>query len=153
MKKVISFVLTVGLAVAISGSAFGSDKATPKEAEAMVKKAVAFLKANGKEKAFAEFNRHQGKFTHKDLYITACDMKGNCLAHGLNVKLVGKNLIELKDADGKFFFKERLEVAKSQGKGWQDYKFTNPLTKKVEEKTTYFERYEDVVVAGGAYKK
>ena len=57
------------------------------------------------------------------------------------------------DADGKFFFRERIETAKAKGKGWQDYKFTNPLTKTIEEKRTYFEKYEDVIVAGGVYKQ
>lgn len=152
MKKVVSFMLFVCLAVGITGVSFGAERATAKEAEAMVKKAVAFLKANGKEKAFAEFNNHQGKFTNKDLYITVYDMNGKCLAHGQNAKMVGKDLIELKDADGKFLIKERVETVKAKGKGWQDYKYTNPLTKSIEQKTTFFEKYEDVIVAGGVYK-
>jgi cytochrome c len=153
MKKGISLVLAVCFAVMITSVSFGAEKATPKEAETMVKKAVAYIKANGKVKACAEFNNHNGQFTHKDLYITMCDLSGKCLAHGQNVKLVGKDLSELKDADGKFFFKERIESAKAKGKGWQDYKFTNPLTKTIEEKRTYFEKYEDVIVAGGVYKQ
>jgi|SRR6266540_2609853 len=153
MKKVMSLMLAVCLVVGVTGVSFGAEKATPKEAEAMVKKAVAYIKANGKNKAFAEFNNHKGKFSDKDLYITVCDTTGKCLAHGQNVKLVGKDLIELKDADGKFFFKERIETAKTKGKGWQDYKFTNPITKTIEQKTTYFEKYDDLIVAGGVYKQ
>ena len=133
----------------------GRKRATAKDAEAMVKKAVAFIKANGKEKAAAEFNNPKGKFIYKDLYITMydqIDQNARCLAHGQNIKLVGKHLIELKDADGKFFIKDRMELAKSKGKGWQDYKFTNPLTKAIEHKTTYIEKCDDVVVAGGVYK-
>lgn len=152
MKKVISFMLAVCLVAGITGVSFGAERATAKEAEAMVKKAVAYIKANGKDRAFAEFNNPKGKFTDKDLYITVCDMNGKSLAHGQNVKLVGKDLINLKDADGKFFFKERIEVAKTKGKGWQDYKFTNPITKSIEQKATYFEKHEDVIVAGGVYK-
>ncbi|MCM2357092.1 MAG: cache domain-containing protein [Geobacteraceae bacterium] len=152
MKKVVSFMLFVCLAVGITGVSFGAERATSKEAEAMVKKAVAYIKANGKDKAFAEFNNHQGKFTVKDLYITAYDLNGKCLAHGQNAKMVGKDLLELKDADGKFLIKERMETAKTKGKGWQDYKYTNPLSKSIEQKTTYFEKYEDIVVAGGVYK-
>ena len=153
MKKGISFVLAVCFVVGLAGVSFGGEKATAAEAETMVKKAIAYLKANGKVKAMAEFNNHNGKFTHKDLYITVCDLNGKCLAHGQNFKLVGKDLSELKDSDGKSFFKERLETAKGKGKGWQDYKFTNPLTKTIEEKRTYFEKYEDMVVAGGVYKQ
>ena len=152
MKMGISLILAACLAVGITGASFGAERATAKEAEAMVKKAVAYIKANGKEKAFAEFNNHQGKFTEKDLYITVYDLNAKCLAHGQSAKLIGKDLLGLKDADGKFFIKERMELAKNKGKGWQDYKFTNPLTKSIEQKATYFEKYEDVVVAGGIYK-
>jgi hypothetical protein len=35
----------------------------------------------------------------------------------------------------------------------QDYKFTNPTSKKLENKTAYIEKYEDVIVGCGAYKK
>lgn len=152
MKKVLSFMLAICLVVGITGVSFGAEP-TRKEAEVMVKKAVAFIKANGKEKAFAEFNNHKGKFTDRDLYITAYDLNGKCLSHGQNAKMIGKDLIELKDSDGKLFIKERMEIAKKTGKGWQDYKYTNPMTKSIEQKSAYFEKYEDVVIAGGIYKR
>jgi cytochrome c len=41
---------------------------------------------------------------------------------------------------------------KKNGKGWQDYKFVNPVTKQIEPKAMYFEQYEDVVVNCGIYK-
>jgi len=135
------------------GSALASDYGTPAEAEKMVKKAVAFLKANGKDKAFAEFNNPKGQFTDRDLYIFVYDLSGKCVAHGFNQKMIGKDLVEMKDPDGKFFVKERIEIAKSKGSGWQDYKFTNPVTKKLELKTAFVEKYEDLIVGCGAYKK
>ncbi len=153
MKMVMSFMLAVCLAAGITGASFAAERATAKEAETMVKKAVAYIKANGKDKAFVEFDNHKGKFTNKDLYITVYDLNGKCLSHGQNAKMIGKDLIELKDADGKYFIKERMEVAKTKGKGWQDYKNTDPLSKSIEHKSTYFEKYEDVVVAGGIYKQ
>lgn len=153
MKMVMSFMLAVCLAAGITGASFAAERATAKEAETMVKKAAVYIKANGKEKAFAEFNNPKGKFTNKDLYITVYDLNGKCLSHGQNAKMIGKDLIELKDADGKYFIKERMEIAKSKGKGWQDYKHTDPLTKSIEHKSTYFEKHEDVVVAGGIYKQ
>jgi cytochrome c len=153
MKKVLSFMLAICLVVGITGVSFGAEKTSRKEAEGMVKKAVAFVKSNGKEKAFSEFNNHKGKFTDRDLYITVYDLNGKCLAHGQNAKMIGKDLIELKDSDGKLFIKERMETAKTKGKGWQDYKYTNPMTKGIEEKSVYFEKYEDLVIAGGVYKR
>lgn len=152
MNKVVSFVVALCLAVGVAGVSFAAEIATAKEAEAMVKKAAAYIKANGREKGFAEINNPKGKFTSKDLYITVYDLNGKCLAHGQNSKMIGKDLIELKDADGKRFIKERMEVARSKGKGWQDYKHTNPLTKAIDEKSTYFEKHDDLVIAGGIYK-
>jgi signal transduction histidine kinase len=132
--------------------AFASDKGTPKEAEAMVKKAVAYLKANGKDKAFAEFDNPKGTFKDRDLYVTVYDMNGKCLAHGANLKMIGKDLIDLTDADGKPFIKERVETAKTKGGGVQYFKFSNPVTKKIEDKVMYFEKIDDVIVACGAYR-
>jgi cytochrome c len=150
MKKLIVFALAIVLA---GGSLMAQGKkGKPADAEAMVKKAIAFYKANGKEKAVAAFNDPKGKFVDGDLYILCYDLEGNCLAHGSNPKMVGKNWMELKDADGKEFVKERMKIAKEKGKGWQDYKWTNPLSKAIEPKTLYLERVDDIVIGCGAYK-
>jgi len=126
--------------------------ATRDDAVAMVKKGVAFIKANPKEKAYAEISNKQGAFVHNDLYLTVYGLDGVVRAHGANEKMIGKNLIELKDIDGKAFVKERVELAKTKGTFWQDYKFTNPTTKKVEPKQMYCEKLDDAVVCGGIYK-
>jgi signal transduction histidine kinase len=135
------------------GVALAADNGTPSEAEAMVKKAVEFLKANGKDKALAEFSNPKGKFIDRDLYIFVYDLDGKCVAHGFNQKMIGKDLLEMKDPDGKFYVKERIEIVKSKGSGWQDYKFTNPLSKKLEQKTAFVQKVEDVIIGCGAYKK
>jgi cytochrome c len=127
--------------------------ATTKDAELLVHNAVAFLKKEGKEKALATFNDPKGRFTYRDLYIMAYDLNGTCLAHGAKRERVGKNHMDEKDVEGRPFVKERLQIAKKFGKGWQDYKWENPATKKVEQKTSYFERVGDVVIVCGAYKK
>jgi signal transduction histidine kinase len=119
----------------------------------MVRHAVAFLKKEGKEKAFAEFNDPKGRFTYRDLYIMVYDLNGKCVSHGAKKERIGKDFLEEKDVDGKQFVKERVEIAKRNGKGWQEYKFQNPLTKRVEQKVAYFERVGDVIVLCGAYKK
>jgi cytochrome c len=150
MKKAIGMFMVLSLLL-VSAS-FAADKGSTAEAEALVKKAVAFIKANGKDKAFAEFGNPKGQFTDRDLYIFVYDMTGKCVAHGQNAKMVGKDLSDLTDADNKPFVKERIEIAKSKGKGWQNYKFSNPKTKKVEDKVAYIEKYEYVIVGSGAYK-
>jgi cytochrome c len=125
--------------------------ATVAEAEAMVKKAVVFFKKNGKEKAVAEFQKNPGPFVDRDLYVTVYDLEGNALSH-INPKMVGKNMMDLRDPDGKYHIKERIESARAGNSGWQDFKFFNPQTKKVEPKRMYWEKHDNIVFAAGAYK-
>jgi cytochrome c len=126
--------------------------ATTAEATAMVKKGVAFIKSSGKDKGYAEISTKGGQFSDRDLYLTVYGMDGTVRAHGANEKMIGKNLIDLKDVDGKPFVKERIELATTKGTFWQDYKFTNPVSKKIEPKSMYCEKLEDFVVCGGVYK-
>lgn len=138
-------------AMVIAGPVSAAEIVTAKEAESMVKKGIAFIKANGKEKGYNEITK-QAQFKDRDLYLVVYRLDGTPLAHGANEKMVGRNLIELKDVDGKEFVRERMELAKSKPAFWQDYKFTNPMTKKVEPKTMYCERLEGTVVCGGIYR-
>lgn len=140
------------LAAWVGGAAWAAQNASAKEAESMVKKGVAFIKANGKPKGYAEISNKQGQFIDRDLYLVVYQMDGKVLAHGANEKMIGKVLIDLKDIDGKEFVRERVELAKAKGTFWQDYKFTNPVTKKVKPKSMYCERVDDTVVCGGIYK-
>ena len=133
-------------------AAFANTNATPDEATAMVKKGVAFIKANGKDKGHAEISNKTGAFVDRDLYLVVYGLDGVVRAHGANEKMIGKNLIDLKDVDGKAFVKERVELGQSKGTFWQDYKFTNPVSKKIEPKSMYCERLDDAVVCGGIYK-
>jgi cytochrome c len=138
--------LAAGVAHAQTGNA------TAEEATAMVKKGVAFIKSNGKDKGYAEVSTKGGQFTDRDLYLVVYGLDGVVRAHGANEKMVGKNLIDLKDVDGKPFVKERVDLAQSKGTFWQDYKFTNPVSKKIEPKRMYCEKLDDAVVCGGIYK-
>jgi cytochrome c len=113
---------------------------------------VTYLKTQGKDKAFNEFCNTQGQFRKGELYIFVLDMKADILAHGSKRKMIGKGSFDLTDPDGKYFLKEIVDVAKSKESGWVNYKWTNPVTKKVEQKTTYFQKVDDVILCSGAYK-
>jgi cytochrome c len=151
-KFMIRSVLLAALPLALSLAHAADGGATPAEATAMVKKGIAFIKANGNEKGYAEITSKSGQFRDRDLYLVVYGLDGVVHAHGANEKMVGKNLIELKDIDGKAFVKERVELARSKGSFWQDYKFTNPENKKIEPKSMYCERLEETAVCGGIYK-
>ena len=80
-------------------------------------------------------------------------MEGNNKCHGGNSKLIGKNLLEIKDASGVFIVKSFIDMAKSKGNGWIDYKWPNTVTKAVESKSTYIEKVDDNLLIGvGIYK-
>jgi cytochrome c len=150
IRKFFIPLLAVVLLAGISTASWAAGTAA--QAEAMVKKAISFYKANGKDKAFAEISNPKGQFVKEDLYVFVYDMNGKVMAHGFNKAMIGKDLIDMRDPDGKFFVKERVEIATKKGKGWQDYKFTNPTSKKVEHKTAYIEKIDSYIFGCGAYK-
>jgi len=152
MKKSICVLVALSVVLFMAGMACGAEKGTAKEAKAMVDAAVSYLKANGSAKAYAEFNAKSGRFGSKDLYIFVVDFNGMTLAHGGNNALIGKSMNELRDSDDKYFIREMIELSKSKGSGWVDYKWTNPTTKKIEPKSTYVQRSGDLFVGCGIYK-
>lgn len=126
--------------------------ATPAEAEAFVKRAVTYIKVNGPEKAYAEFTNGKS-FKDRELYVIVYDLTGKNLAHGANPKLVGKDLIGLKDPDGKLLNKILVDLAKEKGKGWsEEFKFRNPVTDKMQRRTVYVERLGETFVGTGVFK-
>lgn len=152
MNSFVAAALVLG-GVLAGTPAFADGQATKDEATAMVRKAMAHFNAVGPEKAFADFSIKGGAFSDRDLYIVAYDLSGKCVAHGANIKLVGKELIDAQDVDGKYYIQERVDMAKSKPAFWQDYKFTNPVSKKVEPKEMYCEVSGNYAICGGIYKK
>ncbi len=84
------------------------------------------------------------------LWIIFCPVQR---AHPQNPKLVGKNMLEVPDVDGKLFRKDIVEIARKKATGWVDYKYKNPATGKIELKTTYVMGVDDVAICCGIYKK
>lgn len=149
MKKLWIYILILMLAVCMNGVAAAQEKGTAADAKALMKKAVAYMKEVG-EKALAEFKNPKGKFVHKDLVIWCVDLEGVALVHPTTA-LIGKNLFELRDADGKYFIKEEIAIAKANGGGTMDYRWTNLKTKKIERKRAFFEVVDDVIVNCGYF--
>jgi signal transduction histidine kinase len=146
VTKVIGMFLSV-----FAFNACAADAST--EAIAMVKKAVALVKESGRDKAIATFNDPNGEFKKGDLYVFVSGMDGKMLANGANARLIGKDLINLKDSDGKFFVQSYIALAKTKGQGWVDYKWVNPQTKAIDQKSSYIEKVDDLIVGCGIYKE
>jgi len=152
MRSVLSLLLFVSLS-ALGWSAGAAEFGTKAEAVAMVKRVQAKFKAEGAEATFkAVSDKSVAEFHDRDLYPFIYDFSGVNVAHGARPALIGKNLIALKDQDGKFLVREMLEIAKSKGSGWFDYKWPNPINNKIEDKTSYVEKMGDYWIGVGVYR-
>ncbi|HEX8614916.1 MAG TPA: cache domain-containing protein [Telluria sp.] len=140
------------LALAAFQAVGAEERVTKDEAVAFVNRALADIKANGPVKAMAEFNDPKGRFIDRELYVVVVDLQGNMLANGANSKLVGKNLLEIKDLEGKHFVQEQIEIAKTKGSGWSEFHWNNPVTKKMAVRQFYLVRNGDYFVGSGIFK-
>lgn len=154
MKRIVSLMLAGMVAVCLASSV-RAENGTAEEAQAMVTKALEFVKANGKEKSVEAFHDKAGEFFKGDLYIFFYGLDGTVFANGQSPKTVGKNRMDATDADGKKHIAEMIELVKTKGEGWVDYKYSNPESKKIEPKSTFVKKVDgmDAFVACGIYKK
>lgn len=138
-----------GLAIAVAAAA---PAATREQAQAFSERAAAYIEQVGEEKAFADFTRPDGGFVDGELYVFCYDHNGVNKAHGGNPALVGRNLLHIKDPDG---VEPNFLIVKTgfeQQHGWVDFKWPNPVTKRIENKSAYVIRTKDVVCGVGYYK-
>ena len=125
------------------------------EAVALVKKAVAHIQAIGLKQACNDFENPDGGFISGEYYVYVDDLQGRRLSYAANPALRGENVLDLRDANGKPFMREIVEIATTKGKGWCDYYWENPSSGAVESKSAYIERVgnENAFVACGIYKQ
>ncbi|HLJ19675.1 MAG TPA: cache domain-containing protein [Stellaceae bacterium] len=146
--------IALGLMLMPMAGFASADKGTADEAKAMVEKAAALLKDAGPDKAFAAFDDPANKDFHdRDLYIFVRSMDGNTVAHGANKGMIGHTNLDLKDADGKLYNKEMIDLATSKGSGWVDYRWPNPISHKIEAKSSFILKVGDYVIGAGVYKE
>ena len=134
-----------------ASTAGAQERGTKAEAQAMVDAALEHAKKVGAEQAFKDFSTDKAHWTKKDLYVVAFDMKANMKAHGANEKLIGKNHMDMKDANGVMFTAEMVKLAQTKGEGWVDYQWVHPQTNKMAAKSSYVKKlsnYDGFVVVG-----
>lgn len=152
MKQLLAAIACVAITLFSTGAAADTvNRGTDAEAEALVKRAIAYYQKNGREKSMDEFSKSPGAFVDRDLYVTVLTLQADSLAH-INPKMRGKNTMDYRDPDGKYAIRERTQMAARDGKGWQEFKFFNPMTKKIEIKHTYFEKYDNLIFSAGAFR-
>ncbi len=118
-----------------------------------VNDAVTLISTSG-EKAYRILNDRDKNFFFGNVYIFVDDNKGTELVNPAFPELVGKNLIDLKDAAGKFMVRDYLALADKNDSGWIDYLWPKPEESIPSKKSTYIKKVElnnSWVVVGCGY--
>ncbi|MHB8495087.1 MAG: cache domain-containing protein [Casimicrobiaceae bacterium] len=118
----------------------------------MVKRVEAMFAKEGSAATFKAITETD-QFRDRDLYPFVYNFEGVSVAHGANPKMVGKLWISMKDQDGNFLIKEMVAISRGPGSGWVNYKWPNPLTHKIQDKSAYIEKLGDHYFVGvGVYR-
>jgi cytochrome c len=121
------------------------------EVRQRVQEAVALFEHEGKEAVLTEIANPKGRFVEDDRYVFAVNLDGTMLAHPMNPELTGRNLIDLRDSDGRSFIRKIIDKARAKGYGFADYKWNGPKSKEELHKTSFFERVDGMVLCSGFY--
>jgi hypothetical protein len=132
------------------GHVRADDRAT---AEGLVKKAVAFYKANGAEKLIEEANNPKGQFVQGTIYVYIMTGDAIMLAFPMNTALIGQNTMGVLDADGRPLSRMAIDAGNGKTAPWIDYRYKNPKTNEIEPKAAYVEKIDDLFIVCGYYKK
>ena len=120
----------------------------------MVHKVQAMFAEEGPQKTFAAIDDLRNTAFHdRDLYPFIYTTDGVNVAHGARPVLVGHNLMQIRDADGKYLIQDMVKLVSEHKCGWIDYKWPDPLTNKVEDKSSYIERMGVYLVGVGIYRE
>jgi signal transduction histidine kinase len=142
------------LCLGLACSSAQAREPTEKDAIAMVERGAALIKAKGKGEMMKHINARDPAFAQGPLHVDLRDVKtGIVLAHPYNPSIVGMDLTDVPDANGRKYRREIIELAAAKGKGWVDYQYKDPATGKIEPKSTYIRLVDGVVLEAGIYKK
>jgi methyl-accepting chemotaxis protein len=157
MKRPLTLLIVCGVVCLVFSPAFSAEAPQSKEAKQiaiLVDKAAALTESKGKS-AFPEFKKKGSEWLRGETYIFIADMNGTILMHPANPELEAKNILDLKDANGKAFMREFIETAK-KGSGWVEYMWPKPGEKKPSKKLSYIKQAkipkgEPILVGAGIY--
>jgi signal transduction histidine kinase len=94
---------------------------------ALVEDAARLMERNG-ERAFAEFGQKDSKWLNEDYYVFVYALDGTCLFNPISPELIGHNVIDLKDMNGKPIVQLITDVGRKPGNdasGWVFYLWQN----------------------------
>ncbi len=118
--------LAVVLSIIVSLGAAANDRLAPytyqdtKTLVALVEDAAALMEQKG-EQAFDAFAQKSSKWLNDDHYLFAYSLDGVCLFHPITPSLVGRDVMSLKDVNGKYVIRMITDVGRKDGNdayGW-----------------------------------
>lgn len=132
-----------------------STKVTPKMILDKIGKGCELLGKQGKA-AFPKFQGKGSEFLFAGTYIWIHNPKGKMLMHPIKHTMVGKDLLGLKDRNGKRFFAAMNQVVEEKGEGWVGYDWQKPGEKNFYPKISYIKKCktadgDEVILGCGAF--
>jgi uncharacterized protein len=121
---------------------------TRDEAIAMVRRVQERFRKDGPDATFKTINAKV--WVDRDLFPWVYRLSdGTNMANALFPAVRGKHLIDLKDQDGKFITQEWIRIATTPPyHGWSNYRWPNPVTNTVDDKSSWIERMGDDYLVG-----
>jgi len=150
-KRALALALMIGLA---STGATADEVVSKQQVIDYVDRMLAYVAAVGIERAFADFSNTKGAWIEGELYPFCHSLNGINVAHGGNPNMVGKGgVLEIQDPDGRYVNRLIFDKVLAEGKGWVEYKWPHPLTKKIVMKDVYSVLVQGKYICGsGRYR-
>jgi signal transduction histidine kinase len=119
-----------------------------------VTRAVAEIEEKG-EAAFPLLRDPRGPFIAKDSYVFVTDLAAVGLVNPAFPTLEGRDLLDLRDTEGKYVNREMLELIRTRGSGWIEYLWPRPGESVATRKSAFVSRARcgdrTVMVGCGVY--
>ncbi len=108
-----------------------------------------YATAANKTLAFKDISDPGGKFRDNEIYMFVFNPQNRVmLAHGADQDIIGKQ--QLAKVGDKFLIDEIAATARPQG-NWHSYKWHNPASNMVENKTSWVRTFDGLVFGAGVY--
>ena len=144
MGVILRGLLIIGLLAGAAMAVQAEDHGTADEAMALVAKAIALYREKGPE-SFSIINKGTATgFRDRDLYVYVfaggTQPHARIVANPLDRRMIGVNVEQLKDAEGNEYGLDMLSRARPTGV-WVDYKWRDPQTKKIVQRSNWVVSY------------
>lgn len=136
-----------------SVNAQANRRGTREEAVAIVKQVKQMWRTIGPEKTMNAVNKLTHNLKNKDLYPFILHFDGYVAAHFFQA-IRGLKTADDTDSEGRSIAGQMIQVARTKGRGWTQYTWPNPITKRLDAKESYVEALDrEYLVAVGVFRR